>query len=32
MRDQFPEVSRSERELRHQVVEKYKGVLPFPPI
>ena len=31
-RDKFPEVSRSERELRHQVVEKYKDVLPFPPL
>jgi 4-hydroxy-3-polyprenylbenzoate decarboxylase len=29
-REQFPQVSRTERELRRQVVEKYRSVLPFP--
>jgi UbiD family decarboxylase len=29
-KDKFPQVSRSPRELRAQVVEKYRGVLPFP--
>lgn len=32
LRDQFPKVSRSPRELREQVVEKYRGILPFPDI
>jgi 4-hydroxy-3-polyprenylbenzoate decarboxylase len=31
-RDQFPQVSRSERELRREVVEKYRDLLPFPPL
>jgi UbiD family decarboxylase len=31
-KDKFPQVSRSPRELRHQVVEKYRGILPFPRI
>jgi UbiD family decarboxylase len=31
-RDQFPQVSRSERELRQQVVAKYRDVLPFPQV
>jgi hypothetical protein len=30
-REKFPQVSRSERELRQQVVEKYRHLLPFPP-
>ena len=30
-RDKFPQVSRSERELRQQVVDKYRHLLPFPP-
>jgi UbiD family decarboxylase len=29
-RDKFPQVSRSPRELRRQVVEKYRDLLPFP--
>jgi len=29
-RDKFPQVSRSPRELRREVVEKYRDVLPFP--
>jgi 4-hydroxy-3-polyprenylbenzoate decarboxylase len=29
-REKFPEVSRAERELRREVVEKYRSVLPFP--
>lgn len=29
--DAFPKVSRAPRELRRQVIEKYRGVLPFPP-
>jgi hypothetical protein len=28
--DKFPQVSRSPRELRRQVVEKYRDLLPFP--
>lgn len=28
--EQFPKVSRSPKELRRQVVEKYRGILPFP--
>jgi 4-hydroxy-3-polyprenylbenzoate decarboxylase len=31
-RDKFPRVSRSERELREAVVEKYRSLLPFPPL
>jgi 4-hydroxy-3-polyprenylbenzoate decarboxylase len=31
-RDQFPLVSRTEKELRRQIVEKYSGILPFPPL
>ncbi len=31
-RDQFPKVSRAKRELRRQVVEKYRSLLPFPPL
>jgi len=31
-REKFPRVSRSERELRRAVVEKYRDVLPFPPL
>ena len=30
LRDKFPKVSRSPRELREKVVEKYRGILPFP--
>ena len=30
-RDKFPKVSRSERALRQQVVEKFRSLLPFPP-
>lgn len=30
LKDQFPQVSRAPRELRRQVVEKYRGILPFP--
>ncbi len=30
LKDSFPRVSRSPRELREQVVQKYKSVLPFP--
>jgi 4-hydroxy-3-polyprenylbenzoate decarboxylase len=30
-RDKFPQVSRSERALREQVVAKYRHLLPFPP-
>ncbi|MPZ12865.1 MAG: UbiD family decarboxylase [Chloroflexi bacterium] len=30
LRDQFPQVSRAPRALRRQVVEKYRGILPFP--
>ncbi|HVA24342.1 MAG TPA: UbiD family decarboxylase [Chloroflexota bacterium] len=29
-KDKFPPVSRSPRDLRQQIVEKYRGVLPFP--
>ena len=29
-REKFPQVSRSERELRQQVVAKYRHLLPFP--
>ncbi|MBI4523389.1 MAG: UbiD family decarboxylase [Deltaproteobacteria bacterium] len=29
-RDKFPKVSRTKPELRAEVVEKYKGILPFP--
>ena len=29
-RDKFPQVSRSGRDLRQQVVEKYRSLLPFP--
>jgi len=29
-KDAFPRVSRAPRELRRSVVEKYRGVLPFP--
>jgi len=31
-KDKFPQVSRSPRELRHRVIEKYRDVLPFPRI
>jgi UbiD family decarboxylase len=31
-RNQFPKVSRAPRELRRQVVEKYRPLLPFPPL
>ncbi len=31
-RGKFPQVSRSSRELRQQVVEKYRSILPFPPV
>jgi 4-hydroxy-3-polyprenylbenzoate decarboxylase len=31
-RDKFPQVSRTPRDLRHEIVEKYRGVLPFPPL
>ena len=31
-RDQFPKVSQAERELRREVVEKYRSLLPFPPV
>ncbi len=31
-RESFPKVSRSPRQLRQQVVEKYRGVLPFPEV
>jgi UbiD family decarboxylase len=31
-REKFPQVSRSERELRREVVEKYRDLLPFPPM
>lgn len=31
LRDSFPKVSRAPRELRQQVVEKYRSILPFPP-
>jgi len=31
-RESFPKVSRSERELRQKVVEKYRSLLPFPPL
>ena len=30
-REKFPQVSRSERDLRRQVVDKYRHLLPFPP-
>ncbi|MEE8176990.1 MAG: UbiD family decarboxylase [Acidobacteriota bacterium] len=30
-REKFPQVSRSGRELRRQVVEKFRSVMPFPP-
>jgi hypothetical protein len=29
-RDKFPKVSRSSRELREQVIRKFRGVIPFP--
>ena len=29
-RDRFPQVSRSPRELRDRVIEKYRDLLPFP--
>jgi hypothetical protein len=29
-RGHFPKVSRSPRELRQSVVDKYRGILPFP--
>ena len=28
-RDKFPQVSRTPKELRREVVEKYRGILPF---
>ena len=31
-RDNFPKVSRASRQLRETVVEKYRNILPFPPI
>ena len=31
-RDKFPAVSRSERDLRRSVVEKFRHLLPFPPV
>ena len=31
-KDKFPKVSRAERSLRQQVVEKYRSLLPFPPL
>jgi UbiD family decarboxylase len=31
-RERFPRVSRSERALRQQVIEKYRHLLPFPPL
>lgn len=31
-RDKFPKVSRAGRDLRQQVVEKYRSLLPFPPL
>lgn len=31
-REKFPKVSRAERELRRSVVEKFRSVLPFPPL
>jgi len=31
-RGEFPKVSRSPKELRQQVVEKYRSILPFPPM
>lgn len=31
-RDKFPKVSRAERDLRRKVVEKYRSMLPFPPM
>lgn len=30
LREQFPKVSRSPKDLRQRVVEKYRGILPFP--
>lgn len=30
LKDKFPKVSRSPRELRERVIEKYRGILPFP--
>ncbi len=30
-REKFPQTSRSGRELRRQIVEKFRSVLPFPP-
>ena len=30
--DQFPRVSRADRSLRRRIVEKYRNLLPFPPI
>jgi len=30
-RERFPKVSRASRELRQQVMEKYRAILPFPP-
>jgi 4-hydroxy-3-polyprenylbenzoate decarboxylase len=29
--DQFPKASRAPKELRRQIVEKYRSILPFPP-
>jgi 4-hydroxy-3-polyprenylbenzoate decarboxylase len=29
-RDKFPQVSRTPKDLRQQIVEKYRGILPFP--
>jgi 4-hydroxy-3-polyprenylbenzoate decarboxylase len=29
-RDKFPQVSRTPKELRREIVEKYRGILPFP--
>jgi hypothetical protein len=29
-RDKFPKVSRSSREMREQVIRKYRNVIPFP--
>ncbi|MBM2811024.1 MAG: hypothetical protein HW416_1783 [Chloroflexi bacterium] len=31
LKDSFPKVSRSPLELRRQVMDKYRSILPFPP-